>query len=379
MATNGASMNPIFERLNSAPQHHPMNADTFSDWSMEAGDTVTVTRDGQEYSTPIHSSTMTWKGGAPMVRVNSTGNEKREAVAKMSKRKYSGGGGGMGNDQGLYSAVFDEDGYLRSVIDQTEEYIRTEVRDAKSETYSVIMQTSTGIYTEISNTKSDTFSTIEQTASSIRSEVNSSKSTLWSSIMQTATNIYTQVGNAKSGIFTQIEVTASSIRSEVSTAKSSLWSSITQTSTQISLKVGKGEVISAINMSSESIKISASKILLDGQTIADAISATNISCADITCGNINAQSLTSDNAVKGATGQFEDVYTDSLDIDDSSFSLDGKTVTWKDAEVTKITSWGASHYFMYSQSSGGTTPSGTFYGRLVTGTSTTTIHYLGRS
>lgn len=122
------------------------------------------------------------------------------------------------------------------------------------------------IYLEVANAKSDTYAKIEMTASSIRSEVNSSKSTLFSVIMQTATNIYTQVGNAKSDTYSKIEQTASSIRSEVNSSKSSLWSSIMQTSTAITQKVGKGEVISCINQTAETILIQASKIALSGTT-----------------------------------------------------------------------------------------------------------------
>ena len=128
------------------------------------------------------------------------------------------------------------------------------------------------IVLEVASAKSDTYSKIEQTASSIRSEVNSSKSTLFSVIMQTATNIYTQVGNAKSDTYSKIEQTASSIRSEVNSSKSSLWSSIMQTSTSISLKVGKGEVISCINQTAETIKIQASKINLEGYVTASSLS-----------------------------------------------------------------------------------------------------------
>ena len=122
------------------------------------------------------------------------------------------------------------------------------------------------IYLEVANAKSDTYAKIEMTASSIRSEVNSSKSTIFSTIMQTATNIYTQVGNAKSDTYSKIEQTASSIYSTVASAKSSLWSGIMQTSTSISLKVGKGEVISCINQTAETILISAGKIALAGTT-----------------------------------------------------------------------------------------------------------------
>ena len=159
-----------------------------------------------------------------------------------------------------------------SKIEQTASSIRSEVNSSKSTLFSVIMQTATNIYTQVGNAKSDTYSKIEQTASSIRSEVNSSKSTLFSVIMQTATNIYTQVGNAKSDTYSKIEQTASSIRSEVNSSKSSLWSSIMQTSTSISLKVGKGEVISCINQTAETIKIQASKINLEGYVTASSLS-----------------------------------------------------------------------------------------------------------
>ena len=73
MANNisGASLNPIYQRLHDAPQYHPLEADTFADWSMEAGDIVTVSRDGKSYDSPVHSSTVTWKKGQ-QVTVSST-------------------------------------------------------------------------------------------------------------------------------------------------------------------------------------------------------------------------------------------------------------------------------------------------------------------
>ena len=160
-----------------------------------------------------------------------------------------------------------------STIEQTASTIRSEVNSSKSTIFSTIMQTATNIYTQVGNAKSDTYSAIEQTASSIRTEVNTANSTIFSTIMQTATNIYTQVGNAKSDTYSKIEQTASSIRSEVNTAKSSIYSSIMQTSTEISLKVGKGEVISSINQTAESITINASKINLSGYVQASTLTA----------------------------------------------------------------------------------------------------------
>ena len=151
------------------------------------------------------------------------------------------------------------------------------------------------IYLEVANAISDTYAKIEMTASSIRSEVNSSKSTLFSVIMQTATNIYTQVGNAKSGLYSKIEQTASSIRSEVNSSKSSLWSSIMQTSTAITQKVGKGEVISCINQTAETILIQASKIALSGTTKINDVftvisNAVGVSVPLICSGNVDISS-----------------------------------------------------------------------------------------
>lgn len=129
MATTGASLQPIFDRLKGVEQHHPMDASTFSDWSMEAGDTITVSRDGKSYKSPVHTSSMVWKGGAPKISVNSMGNEEREAVARVSRQKYGRSGAGQRIQQGLYSDVWDEDGHVHSVIAQTASTIDLYVED----------------------------------------------------------------------------------------------------------------------------------------------------------------------------------------------------------------------------------------------------------
>lgn len=100
---------------------------------------------------------------------------------------------------------------------------------------------------------------------------------MWSSIDVLEDRIVLEVANAKSDTFSKIEQTASSIRTEVSSSKSSLWSSITQTSTQISLKVGKGEVISCINQTPESITIQARRVNLQGYVTADDLTAQYLS------------------------------------------------------------------------------------------------------
>ena len=179
---------------------------------------------------------------------------------------------------------------------------------------------------EVANAKSDTYSKIEQTASAIRLEVNSSKSTIFSTIMQTQTNIYTQVGNAKSDTYSMIEQTASSIRSEVDSAKSSLWSSITQTSTQISLKVGKNEVISAINVSSESVDIKASKINLSGYVTASDLQSTNAAITNLKNGTTQASHLDG-SLVTGTTVTARNTLNANTNFNFKNHAISFKTVT----------------------------------------------------
>ena len=101
---SGASLAPIYNRLNAAPSYHPLEADTFADWSLEAGDIVTVTRDGKSYESPVHSSTVTWKKGQ-QVKVSSGGNEERDSVSKMSQRKFNRGSSGLRATEERYRQI----------------------------------------------------------------------------------------------------------------------------------------------------------------------------------------------------------------------------------------------------------------------------------
>lgn len=104
-----------------------------------------------------------------------------------------------------------------------------------------------------------------------------------------------------SGMQSQITQNADSISSLV-TADSNLQTQITQTAQSISTKVEKSGVISAINQTAESVKISASKITLAGATIADSFTATNLT---ITGNSVFKGKL------EGATGDFSGKITAS--------------------------------------------------------------------
>lgn len=113
-------------------------------------------------------------------------------------------------------------------------------------------------------------SEIKQTESSIQSSVASQIKTVNNKIDSKDADVRNYVSNnysTKTQTSSLIDSKVSSINSDVSGLRSrmsSAESSIRQTSSEISTKVDKDGVISSINQSSESIKINASKIDLQG-------------------------------------------------------------------------------------------------------------------
>lgn len=86
-----ANLQNIYNRLNQTADYHPLNADTYSDWSLEAGDVVTVSRKGRSYSSPVHAATTRWNGQHRMT-IESNGEKERGPISRMSEKEYSGGG-----------------------------------------------------------------------------------------------------------------------------------------------------------------------------------------------------------------------------------------------------------------------------------------------
>lgn len=143
-----------------------------------------------------------------------------------------------------------------------------------------------------------------------------------SQITQNADSITTLV-KKDNDLQSQITQNADSITSLV-TADSNLQTQITQTAQSISTKVEKNGIISAINQTAESVKISASKITLAGATIADSFTATNLT---ITGNSVFKGKL------EGATGDFSGKITASsgqiagFTIQDSKLSSNFFTIS----------------------------------------------------
>lgn len=172
-----ASLQPLYERLNGVSSYHPLSANTFTDWSMEAGDIVTIVRGDEEYSVPVHNSSLVWKG-KQQISIESNGAKKRDPIARSSAKKYGRGGAAVRNSEYIFKEMYSEDGYLHSYVLMTESMLRTEFEAA------------------VSGTAGQLYSAIEQTATYIMSDVTNVAENLHSEIIQTASYIIEHVGGA---------------------------------------------------------------------------------------------------------------------------------------------------------------------------------------
>ena len=62
---SGGQIIPVYEKMKTVGGYHPFTAETFADWSLQAGDIVTLTKSGARYQAPVYSTRMTWRGKTP--------------------------------------------------------------------------------------------------------------------------------------------------------------------------------------------------------------------------------------------------------------------------------------------------------------------------
>lgn len=119
-----ANLDKLYDRLNAGTQYTPLSADTYADWSLEAGDVVTVSKNGTEYQTPVMLGITKWNGMG-RVSIESTGKRKRDPLSKQSRDQYrdgirSGGGYYGGKRSGEDHAwLEDTDEHVRIVAEKT--------------------------------------------------------------------------------------------------------------------------------------------------------------------------------------------------------------------------------------------------------------------
>lgn len=83
-----SAVSDIYNRLRTAPEHHPASVELFDDMTLQAGDVITVKSDKTSYTVPIYGQDLHWNGSA-MTTVESTGNEKREPLSALKRKEYN--------------------------------------------------------------------------------------------------------------------------------------------------------------------------------------------------------------------------------------------------------------------------------------------------
>ena len=313
-SVTGASLSEIYNRLKNTESTYPMDAKTFSDWSIEAGDKLSVTRDGKTYGSAAHTTTMTWKGTTPTVEVNSTGNEKRESVSKIKKKKYNSGGAGVRNDEKMYTYEVNQDHLLYEVYDTNGRFSKLEVtvRGLYHEVYdssgrfSKLQNTVHGLYHEVYDS-TGRFSKLQNTVYGLYHEVYDSTGK-FSRLQNTVNGLYHEVYDTN-GKYSKLQNTVNGLYHEVydpGGAVSTLQNTANGFETRISKVVDangtikSASIATAINGSSSEVYIEADHIKLSGNILLqNAIGSDNGGNIWAT-GNIQA-GLSGGNYIRGKT------------------------------------------------------------------------------
>lgn len=262
----------IYDRMHSAAAYRPGNTTIFDDMTLEAGDVITVESEGSQHTTPLNTLDMTWNGNA-MMSVGARGQQERDSLTKMSRRKYAGTTGGSGGGWGYRNS---KKAYTEII--QNDEMIQ-------------LIATKTGI--NQLGEEETLYGKITVTAEAIQSEV-------------------TRATGAESTLSSRITQTAEAIQSEVTRAtgaESSLSSRITQEADRISLVVeGTGSsatvkraaIIAAINEdSSSTVSIEADNIRISGNTNLNNVLYTDSTGAILNVSGVYSSTVITDTAFIG--------------------------------------------------------------------------------
>lgn len=80
---------PIFNRLSSFAAYSPITTRAVCDWTVQAGDVIAITVDGEDYSLPVFRQTITWNGASAKVVYESTGAPARPIMSAVNRRIWN--------------------------------------------------------------------------------------------------------------------------------------------------------------------------------------------------------------------------------------------------------------------------------------------------
>lgn len=266
----GASLNKIYNRLNSAPEYHPMEADTYADWSLEAGDTVKVSRDGNDYSSPVHSTSLSWKKSQQMT-LSSSGSEERESVSKQSQKKYSSGSSGLRGSQYLHYFVEDNYRGLKSGLELTTSSAALYVNNKYTQMSSGLKLSESSAHLYVNNRYKQMSSGLKLSESSAHLYVNNKYTQMTSGLKLSESSAHLYVNNKYTQMTSGLKLSESSAHLYVNDKYKELQAGIKISSSSAALyaynRTTKASIVARINGAGGSeVYIEAGNILLAGST-----------------------------------------------------------------------------------------------------------------
>lgn len=145
-----------------------------------------------------------------------------------------------------------------------------------------------------------------------------------------------------------------------------------------------GEIALSINSQTGETKILLKADIIDIDGVVEALEAYDISCGNITTGVVTCQNVNCESSVTTDMLYVGDGVTIGLggvsceDVECDTLSVNGTAASWQSTAIQHATGFSAGHYFLYGSSSS-TAVSGKVYGVIPTGSTTTTLHYLGKA
>ena len=274
----GASLNPIYSQLRNAQDLNVGEVNTFTDWSVEAGDVVTVTRDGQEYKMPVHNQKTNWNK-QQRVMISATGNEKRESITKVSQKKFRGGGSGLQATRETYQSIithynemvaglvlesssaslFVENKYtqMRSGLDLTSSSAALYVENKYSQMKSGLDLTSSSAALYVENKYTQMSSGLKLTSSSAALYVNDKYSQMSSGLKLTSSSASLYVNNKYTQMSSGLKLTSSSAALYVENKYTQMSSGLKLTSSSAALYVNDkySQMSSGLKLTSSSASL----------------------------------------------------------------------------------------------------------------------------
>lgn len=107
----------VLSKMQATPEFRPMSADTFADWSIEAGDIITIETDSKNQTFPVFSSDMDW-GGAARSTLSSSGSRTRPTLSKQERQQYAAFGGVSGRINKLKDDILEDRNELIAALNQ---------------------------------------------------------------------------------------------------------------------------------------------------------------------------------------------------------------------------------------------------------------------